>query len=202
MGTAWAGDNNKTDLRQNGENNTGLITQDGNGNRAGTSTWAPNSYNLRQDGNDNILAIDQNGDNNAVAQANTYAHNGVKQVGSRNELNITQTRNAIYKGNVVGTVKQNADINATARTNSATIVQNGSGRSASGQHNVGLFTQTNTSTGASAANANTIVINQEGGGYQLGNQVGADSSYLIQNRVTQTGTANAVDIDQDGGRNK
>ena len=151
---AYAG--NSTAVNQNGSDNSALILQDGDLNRAGTSQYGVGQYDIYQNGNDNTLSISQSGNGNGIGTNNSlyygvgfstpldrrpastgfrtqlggnpYGH-GVDQYGSFNSLTVTQVEGSSYAdGNAIGTVQQNAALTATVTTNSLTITQdNGDG---------------------------------------------------------------------------
>ncbi|MCY0094037.1 hypothetical protein [Hoeflea ulvae] len=151
---AYAG--NSTAVNQNGTDNSAMVLQDGDLNRAGTSAYGVGQYDIYQNGNDNTLSITQRGNGNGIGTNNSLYYNvgfatptdrrpastsfrtqlggnpyghGVDQYGSFNALTVTQVEGSSYSdGNAIGTVQQNAALSATVTTNALTITQdNGDG---------------------------------------------------------------------------
>lgn len=195
MGTAWAGDNNKSFSVQDGNSNALSVDQDGNNNVAGIRTNF--SEYLKQDGDDNLMVIKQTGDNNKVAR-NGPSVSGAFQTGNLNKLTLSQTSfdyGHYTNGHVIDRIRQNSSDTATGNTNDATITQRGTDATITGQgpsagHYIGIIQQTHT-----LGDANSLTIDQAGafsawyGGNGQNNRIGT---------VTQNGSGNTATLNQDG----
>jgi len=197
---AYAG-NNTTQIIMNGSNNTGQVTQSGNYNTAGTNNYANNAEKMRQDGNYNSLSISQTGNHNIIAQGNSDAEGstpttGVRQTGAHNNATLTQTGGNSYYGGHVIVVEQNAATGATANTNVLRLTQTDSTSDDAGNL-ASVISQTNTGTGLSAADVNTMNVTQTVDAkwalthrsYQAGNQA---------RRLSQSGVGNTANLTQHG----
>ena len=202
-GLAYAGSNTSY-LRQNGNDNTGQITQSGTGNRAGTNNYGNNEEKIIQSGDSNSLSISQVGNHNVVGQGpdgdgqGGTGTSGVRQTGDRNAITIEQDGGNHYYGGHVVVIEQNAAHGAgvTADTNVLHLTETDTTGDDAGNY-VGKVSQTNTGDGSSAANANDLTVTQTvdarwpmtNRAYRAGNQA---------RRLIQNGTDNTAGLTQHG----
>lgn len=210
---------NEVWIGQTGGTNTVTITQTGRTNLAGADNVV---LRLNQDGEFNKLSIDQYGwSNQAGAAPLDNPPRGINQSGDRNEIDIRQHtgRDAEDGTNLVGAIWQESPFLLSETANALTIIQTEEGElgevviDAAAGHSIGTVTQIFDARGASGPNANTASLTQRGGGFGVGNTIGAllqegagNSFVAIQsgqsNRVhdaRQFGTGNDSDIQQNAG---
>lgn len=212
-GAAHAGDNNKSNVIQNGSGNTALVEQNGSSNTAGSVSYS--DFAVKQTGDSNSIDIEQNGKGNRIGVSNSLSDSawssmslpadmaarrpsnglrnvGVDQVGDHNDFVLRQTETGYPydNGNAVVTVKQQSSNTAAETANELSITQG----NLSGYSNqfVGDVFQNNSSAGTDEDLKNQMTINQSGGGYTLGNR-----AFIL----TQDGYDNTMDLSQSGTRN-
>lgn len=197
MSGAATAQSNEAHIVQDGNDNTAIITQGGELNRAGHVGYKTYpSDPILQNGDDNVLTINQVGSSNdaGVSRVHSdYSGSGIDQLGNQNSLTIDQLTN----GSKVHQVLQAASSAATTPTNVLSITQSSHATTALISNRVNSVVQLH--TGHIGVNSASIVQHTVGtvNGQIIGD--GSQTSNSSRFGVMQIGAANTITAEQGNG---